>query len=122
MIMSDMTYPERDDPKRLIILKGEIKTPPMSREARREVGHLIRLLQEGFMLSMPKSRPMPSIGKGCHELRINDETVTWRIIYFIDTFAIIILDIFAKKTQKTPQKTISKCQKRLQQYKTYSKE
>jgi hypothetical protein len=57
-------------------LKGEIKTPPFSKNARAEAGRFIGMLQEGQNLSMPHSRPMPSIGKRYHELRIIDEQVT----------------------------------------------
>jgi hypothetical protein len=57
----------------------------MSREARREMGFLLRLLQEGEKLSLPLSRPMPIIGTGCHELRVNDENKTWRLFYHLDT-------------------------------------
>jgi len=59
---------------------------------------------------------MPSIGNRCHELRIPDKGVTWRIIYRNDPDAIIILEIFAKKTDKTPQKVIDTCKRRLQLY------
>ena len=60
---------------------------------------------------------MPSIGKNCHELRINDQNKTWRIIYFIDDDVIIILEVFVKKTQKIPQEVIDVCKKRLIRYK-----
>ncbi|MFL7838975.1 MAG: type II toxin-antitoxin system RelE/ParE family toxin [Candidatus Promineifilaceae bacterium] len=99
-----------------MILHGEIKTPPMSREARIETGFLLRQLQEGVQLSLPHSRPMPEIGKRCHELRIQDKDVTWRIIHRIDPDAIVILEVFAKKTNKTPKKVISTCQRRLRSY------
>jgi len=69
------------------------------------------------MIEMPDSRPIPSIGKNCHELRVNDKNKTWRIIYFIDEDAIVILEVFAKKTQKTPQEVIDVCKKRLTRYK-----
>ena len=75
-----------------------------------------RLQPSGESLSMPQSRPMPNIGKGCHELRINDESKTWRIIYRIDDDAIVVVDVFAKKTNKTPDAVIKRCQKRLKQY------
>lgn len=65
---------------------------------------------------MPQSRPMPSIGARCHELRINDENVTWRIIYRIDKDAIVVLEVFAKKTGQTPKKVIEVCKKRLSFY------
>ena len=54
-------------------LHGEVKTPPFSVEARIEVGVLLRHLQEGINISLPHSRPMPTIGRGCHELRIPDQ-------------------------------------------------
>ena len=57
-------------------LHGEVKTPPMSVDARREMGMLLRDLQEGERLSLPHARPMPTIGKRCHELRVNDENKT----------------------------------------------
>jgi phage-related protein len=59
---------------------------------------------------------MPSIGKRCHELRINDQSKTWRIIYRIEDDAIVIVDVFAKKTNKTPDAVIKLCQQRLKQY------
>ena len=106
--------------KELMILSGEIKTPPMSKEARIETGYLLRLLQLGESLSLPRSRPMPSIGKRCHELRINDAHVSWRIIYRVDADAIIILEVFAKKTRKTPKEIIDRCQERIRQYDSIS--
>jgi phage-related protein len=86
--------------KELMILSGEIKTPPMSKEARIETGYLLRLLQLGESLSLPQSRPMPAIGKRCHELRINDAHVSWRIIYRVDADAILILEILLKRQEK----------------------
>ena len=90
--------------KVVVWLHGAVKTPPFSPSARIEAGFLLRKLQQGEKLSMPQSRPMPVIGKGCHELRLVDENVTWRIIYRIDSDAIIILEVFDKKTSKTPRK------------------
>ena len=59
---------------------------------------------------------MPSIGPGFHELRINDKNVIWRIIYRVDPDAIIILEVFKKKTSKTPKQIIDACRKRLRDY------
>ena len=67
-------------------------------------------------LEMPHSRPMPGIGADCHELRINDANTTWRIMYRIDEDAIIILEVFKKKTQQTSRKVIDICKKRLKEY------
>ena len=107
--MSNLTYPLR-------WLAGEIKTPPLSIEARREMGFLLRQLQEGENLSLPHSRPMPSVGKACHELRVNDENKTWRLFYFVDSDAIVILELLEKKTQKTTSATILKCRQRVKNY------
>lgn len=65
---------------------------------------------------MPHSRPMPSIGPRCHELRINDRDQTWRIVYYLDADTIVILEVFSKKTGATPKSVIANCQRRLQQY------
>jgi len=105
-----------EDGKPLVWLHGEIKTPPFSKDARLEAGFLLRKLQLGEILSMPNSRPMPSIGPGCHELRVNDKNVTWRIVYRIDSDAIIILHVFDKKTTKTPKQVIDICQRRIKFY------
>jgi phage-related protein len=75
--------------KPLVWLHGEIKTPPLSSAARTEAGYLLRKLQMGELLSLPHSRPMPSIGSRCHELRIDDQDKTWRILYRIDNDAIV---------------------------------
>jgi DNA-binding XRE family transcriptional regulator len=59
---------------------------------------------------------MPSIGKHCHELRVVDESRTWRIIYRVDADAIIIAEVFAKKQQSTPASVIRASQDRLRRY------
>jgi phage-related protein len=80
------------------------------------MGMLLRELQDGEMLSMPHSRPMPVIGPRCHELRVNDRNKTWRLFYRIDVDAIVILEVFEKKTNQTPQQLIELCRKRLRTY------
>jgi phage-related protein len=100
----------------LVWLRGEVKTPPFSPEARVEAGVLLRRLQRGERLSMPHSRPMPAIGPRCHELRVVDERTSWRIVYRIDTDAIVVADVFRKTTQATPKRVIDDCQRRLRLY------
>ena len=102
--------------KPLVWMHGEIKTPPFSREARLEAGFLLRKLQLGESLSLPHSRPLPVIGKACHELRTIDKNKTWRIIYSIEIDAVVILEVFAKKTNKTPKRVIEISQQRLNLY------
>lgn len=77
---------------------------------------MLRLLQQGSRLSMPHSRPMPVIGPRCHELRIVDEDATWRIICRTDPDAVIILEVFSKKSRVTPQKVIKVGRQRLRDY------
>ena len=121
-----MTPPRRrlaEPEKPLVWMAGELKTPPMSSDARVEGGMLLRRLQRGEALSMPESRPMPTIGPRCHELRIDDivQKKEWRIIYSIGTLAIAILDVFAKSTRETPDDVIRNCKRRLAAFKTKDK-
>src|SRR3954463_6772613 len=102
--------------KPVVWLHGEIKTPPFSREARIEAGTLLRRVQEGESLSMPLSKPMPSVGPRCHELRVPDETKNWRIMYRVDADAVLIAEVFPKTTQQTPKQVIENCQRRLAIY------
>ena len=102
--------------KPLVWLAGEVKTPPFSREARIEAGVLLRRLQRGENIGLPHSRPMPSIGRRCHELRLPDKNVTWRIVYRLDADAVIIGEVFPKKTGKTPNKIVETCKKRFRRY------
>ena len=104
--------------KPLVWLHGEVKTPPFTPNARIEAGVLLRRLQQGDKISLPQSRPMPAIGKSCHELRIPDENRTWRIVYFVDPEAIVILEVFAKTTGQTPKVVIDICKTRLKVFKS----
>ena len=102
--------------KPLVWLHGEIKTPPFSRAARLEAGILLRTLQRGELLGMPHSRPMEAIGPRCHELRVRDVAVAWRIVYRLDADAVVILEVFSKKTQATPKAVMDACRRRLREY------
>jgi phage-related protein len=77
--------------KPLVWLRGEIKSPP-------------------------SSRPMPSIGPRCHELRVSDAGRSWRIVYRLDRDAVVIADVFAKTTRQTPDRVIDDCHRRLKLY------
>ena len=102
--------------KPLVWLHGEVQTPPFSKAARLEAGYLLRALQRGQKLSLTQSRPMPSIGARCHELRIVDENLNWRIVYRIEPDAIVILEVFEKKTNLTPKPVTDVCKKRIKEY------
>ncbi len=107
--------PEASD-KPLVWLHGEIKTPPFSADGRLQAGQLLRRLQKGELLGMPHARPMPAIGRRCHELRIQDQEQTWRIIYRLDADAVVLAAVFSKKTQKTPPDIIATSRRRLKAY------
>lgn len=108
--------------KPLVWLHGEVKTPPFSLAARVEAGFLLRRLQNGERIEMPASRPMPMIGANCHELRVDDGDVTWRVIYHVAGDAIVILDVFQKKSRTTPKQVIDVTRKRLRYYQRIARE
>ena len=58
----------------------------------------------------------PPFGARCHELRVNDAGQSWRIVYRIDKDAIVIADVFAKKTRSTPRQVLEICRRRLREY------
>ena len=39
-----------------------------------------------------------------------------RIVYRIDPDAIVLLDVFTKKTSRTPKRVVENCRRRLRQY------
>ena len=91
--------------KRVRWLADEVTVPPLSEKA-----------ALGGLPPMPHSRPMPSAGLRCHELRVRDRGIDWRIVYHITEEAIVVLDVFRKKTRTTPRAIIDRCRKRLRRY------
>jgi phage-related protein len=108
-------------PKPLVWLHGEVKTPPFSREARIEAGFFLRRLQNGEVLGLPASRPLPTIGPNCHELRITDRDVIWRIVYHLAPDAVVILEVFSKKTRTLPKQVAETAKRRLRDYRRLTK-
>ncbi len=105
------------DSKPLLWLGGaDVKTPPVGVRARRDLGVALRVLQLGGQLGMPRSKPMPSIGSRVHELRVRDAGHRWRLIYRTDSGAILVVDLFRKTTQKTPDRVLTRCRARLRLY------
>lgn len=108
--------------KPVVWLYSEVKTPPFTQAARLEAGLLLRRLQQGENVGLPHSRPMPSIGVRCHELRVRDQNKSWRIMYRIDEDAIVILDVLNKTTRETPKSVIENCRRRLKKFESDSQE
>jgi phage-related protein len=59
---------------------------------------------------------MPVVGPRCHELRVRDSGADWRIVYRLDADAVVVLEVFAKKTRATPKTVIDVCTRRLKEY------
>ncbi|MFN0053719.1 MAG: type II toxin-antitoxin system RelE/ParE family toxin [Planctomycetales bacterium] len=116
MAKAQLAEVETPTPKPLVWLHGEIKTPPFTAGGRQEAGMLLRLLQLGEQLGMPQSESLTDVGKRCGALRVRDADHNWRVMYRIDSDAILILDVYAKKTQKIPDEVIERCQARLKRY------
>jgi phage-related protein len=102
--------------KPLFLLTSEIKTPPFSEKARIEAGTLLRRMQDGEKLSMPQCRPVPSIGKGCYEIRILNDNKWFRIIVRIDSDAIIVANVVQKKTNRLSKKDVDTAKRTLKLY------
>ncbi len=107
--------------KPIIWLKAEIKSPPFSEQARIKAGYLLRLLQQGYRLEQPYSKKIPDLCSRCHELRIKDKDKWYRIIYRIDSDAIVLLHAFEKKSNKIPKTIIETCKQRMKRYDNASK-
>lgn len=83
------------------------------REVRRSIGTELLRVQLG---SMPTDfKPMPSVGKGCYEIRVHHKGA-WRVIYVAKfQAAIFVLHAFQKKTQQTSKQDIEDARR---QYRT----
>lgn len=87
-------------------------------EVREDLIDALARLEKGHILSMPLSRPMPSIGKGVHELRLRDRSGIYRVIYvLVGAGAIYLIHGFVKKDKKTPMPNIDLAKKRLKDLK-----
>lgn len=105
-----------EEDKPVVWLAGEVKTPPFSKDARLEAGFILRRLQKGSDVGMPQARTMPSVGRRCRELRIRDESKSWRIMVRIDEDVIVVVNVFEKKARTTSAKVIAVCRSRLKRY------
>ena len=80
-----------------------------------ELADALARFDEGHTLSMPLSRPMPSIGKGVHELRPRDRSGVCRVIYVLQGASRMWqLHAFMKKTAQTSPRNIELARKRLE--------
>ncbi len=65
---------------------------------------------------MPDAELLPIVGPRCGALRVRDAQHNWRIMYRVDDDAVVIVEIYAKKTRKIPGEVIARCKERLKRY------
>lgn len=83
-------------------------------DARQDLGRQLDKVQRG---QQPDDfKPMPSIGKGIEEIRVWDDTGTYRVIYTARLAdAVYVLHAFQKKTQATSKRDIETAKARFAQ-------
>jgi phage-related protein len=80
-------------------------------DARHDAGYQLDLVQRGEQPSDFKA--MPSIGKGVEEVRVWDDSGTYRVIYTARIAdAVYVLHAFQKKTQATSRRDIETARSR----------
>lgn len=85
-------------------------------EVKKSLGYLIYLLQLGENLYEPHSKAIPTIGRGCYELRVKGRDGIYRAFYCLKIEnKILIFHTFQKKTQKTPKREIDLAKKSLKE-------
>jgi phage-related protein len=99
-----------------IVKQCRKETAEFPEDVRGDLADAIARLEEGHLLGMPLSRPMPSIGRGVHELRFKDRSGIHRVIYYLAGKGMIhLLHAFSKKSQQTPQSNIDLAKRRLKE-------
>ena len=79
--------------------------------ARRDAGYQIDKVQHGF--DPDDWKPMRAIGAGVREIRVWDESGTFRVIYLAKLAnAVYVLHCFQKKTEQTSERDIVLARKR----------
>jgi phage-related protein len=82
--------------------------------ARQDAGYQLDKVQRGQ--APDDFKPIPAIGKGVEEIRIWDDSGTYRVIYTARLRdAVYVLHAFQKKTLTTPKRDIDIAKQRLAQ-------
>ena len=99
----------------VIVLRAcqrEIETFP--EEVRGDLADALARLDAGLLLSMPLSRPMPSIGRGVHELRLKDRSGAYRVVYaLVRRGTVHVLHAFKKTSRETTARNLELAKRRL---------
>lgn len=80
-------------------------------EIRHDMGFALDQVQRG--LPAPDSKPMPTIGKGVHEIRVREGNNHFRAFYAIIGDTVYVLHAFYKNQQQTPKKDVDLGSQRL---------
>jgi phage-related protein len=84
------------------------------KDARQKAGHQLVLVQRG--LKATDAKPMPAIGKGVEEIRVWEESGTYRVVYTARLAeAVYVLHAFQKKTKATSQSDIDLARERFRE-------
>jgi phage-related protein len=82
--------------------------------ARQDTGRQLQRVQNGRPAN--DFKPMPSVGKGVEEIRIREESGTYRIVYTARlSDAVYVLHAFEKKSQATPQRDLALARQRFRE-------
>jgi phage-related protein len=80
-------------------------------DARHDAGYQLEKVQRGD--APDDFKPIPAVGKGVEEIRIWDQSGTYRVIYTARVRdAIYVLHAFQKKTKATPKRELDLARKR----------
>jgi phage-related protein len=83
-------------------------------EVREDLADALARLEEGQSLSMPLSRPMPSLGSGAYELRLKDRSGAYRVVYALIVHGTVhVFHAFKKTTRTTPRRNMDLARRRL---------
>lgn len=80
-------------------------------DARQDAGYQLDKVQRGKQAD--DFKPMPSVGKGVEEIRVWDDSGTYRVIYMARLAdAVYVLHAFQKKTQATAKRDVELAKQR----------
>jgi phage-related protein len=83
-------------------------------DARQNAGRQLEKVQNGK--TPDDFKPMPAIGKGVEEIRVWDESGTYRVVYTArQADTVYVLHAFQKKTQATSKRDIETARQRFLQ-------
>jgi phage-related protein len=85
-----------------------------SDELKQSVYGVLHRLEMGELIPMPLCRPLYTIARGLHEVRLSDKVGEFRVFYYLKIGdAIYVIHAMRKKTQKMEKKTIELLKKRI---------